>query len=122
MVTVGGYLLAFLLLALLFVYKPDILNKAKWAKWWHRLAIITIPLTYLCSASGWIVAEVGRQPWTIQDLMPNKVAISDLSAGYVQTTFWIFAVVFTALLIADIGIICKQISKKSQTDLDTVND
>ena len=122
MVTVGGYLLVFLLLALLFVYKPNILNKAKWAKWWHILAIITIPLTYLCSASGWIVAEVGRQPWTIQDLMPNKVAISDLSAGYVQTTFWIFAVVFTALLIADIGIICKQISKKSQTNLDTVND
>ena len=122
MVTVGGYLLAFLLLALLFVYKPQILNKAKWSKWWHRLAIVTIPLTYLCSASGWIVAEVGRQPWTIQDLMPNKVAISDLSAGYVQVTFWIFAVVFTALLIADIGIICKQISKKSQTDLDTVND
>ena len=122
MVTVGGYLLVFLLLALLFVYKPDILNKAKWAKWWHILAIITIPLTYLCSASGWIVAEVGRQPWTIQDLMPNKVAISDLSAGYVQTTFWIFAVVFTALLIADIGIICKQISKKSQTNLDIDND
>ena len=122
MVTVGGYLMLFLLLALLFAYKPEILNKAKWAKWWYILAIITIPLTYLCSASGWIVAEVGRQPWTIQDLMPNKVAISDLSAGYVQVTFWIFAVVFTALLIADIGIICKQISKKSQTNLDTVND
>ena len=122
MVTVGGYLLLFLLLALFFVYRPNILNKAKWAKWWHILAIITVPLTYLCSASGWIVAEVGRQPWTIQDLMPNKVAISDLSAGYVQITFWIFAVVFTALLIADIGIICKQISKKSQTNLDTVND
>ena len=68
--------------------------------------------------SGWIVAEVGRQPWTIQDLMPNKVAISDLSVGYVQTTFWIFAVVFTALLIADVSIICRQISKMSQTDLE----
>ena len=122
MVTVGGYLMLFLLLALFFVYKPQILAKAKWAKWWHILAIVTVPLTYLCSASGWIVAEVGRQPWTIQDLMPNKVAISDLSAGYVQITFWIFAVVFTALLIADIGIICKQISKRSQTNLDTVND
>jgi len=122
MVTVGGYLLVFLLLALFFVNKPEILKKAKWTKWWHILAIITVPLTYLCSASGWIVAEVGRQPWTIQDLMPNKVAISDLNASYVQITFWIFAVVFTALLIADIGIICKQISKKSQTDLDTVNE
>ena len=117
MVTVGGYLLLFMALVLFFEYKKKINDKAKWNKWWHWLAIITIPLTYLCSASGWIVAEVGRQPWTIQDLMPNKVAISDLSAGYVQTTFWIFAVVFTALLIADVSIICKQIAKKSKTDL-----
>ncbi len=120
MVAVGGYLLLFMLLALLFAYKRNILEKARWAKWWYILAIVTVPLTYLCSASGWIVAEVGRQPWTIQDLMPNKVAISDLSVGYVQTTFWIFAVVFTALLIADISILMKQISKKSKTNLDTV--
>ncbi len=117
MVTVGGYLVVFLLLALLFVYRRQWIEGRKWAKAWWWLSIVTIPLTYLCSASGWIVAEVGRQPWTIQDLMPNKVAISDLSAGYVQTTFWIFAVVFTALLIADVSIICRQISKKSQQDL-----
>lgn len=118
MVTIGGYLVVFLLLALLFAYKPHILEKAKWSKWWYWLGIITIPLTYICSASGWIVAEVGRQPWTIQDLMPNKVAISDLNAGYVQVTFWIFAVLFTALLIADISIICRQISKRSLENLD----
>ena len=64
---------------------------------------------------------MGRQPWTIQDLMPNKVAISDLSTGYVQVTFWVFAVIFTALLIADISIIMKQISVKSKQDLNTVN-
>lgn len=117
MVLIGGYLLVFLLVALLFAYKPHLFKNVKLTKWWHRLAIVTIPLTYICSMCGWIVAEVGRQPWTIQDLMPNKVAISDLSAGYVQTTFWIFAVIFTALLIADISIICRQISKKSKTDL-----
>ncbi|MBR6284765.1 MAG: cytochrome ubiquinol oxidase subunit I [Muribaculaceae bacterium] len=117
MVTIGGYLVAFLLLALLFVYRRKWIDGRKWTKAWWWLSIVTIPLTYLCSASGWIVAEVGRQPWTIQDLMPNKVAVSDLSAGYVQVTFWIFAVVFTALLIADVSIICRQISKKSQQDL-----
>lgn len=118
MVISGGYLLLFLLLALLFVYKRQLIENAKWARGWHILAIITIPITYLCSACGWIVAEVGRQPWTIQDLMPNKVAVSDLNASHVQVTFWIFAAVFTALLIADISIIMKQISKKSKTDLD----
>jgi len=121
MVTIGGYLVLFFLVVLLLVYKPKFVpGKDKFKKALYWIAIITIPLTYMCSMSGWIVAEVGRQPWTIQDLMPNKVAISDLSAGYVQTTFWIFAVVFTALLIADVSIICKQISKKSKTNLDIV--
>ena len=121
MVTVGGYLVLFFIVVLLLIYKPKwVPGKKKLQKLGYWLAIITIPLAYLCSMSGWIVAEVGRQPWTIQDLMPNKVAISDLSAGYVQTTFWIFAVVFTALLIADVSIICKQISKKSKTDLNKV--
>ena len=113
MVTVGGYLVVFLLLALLLVYKPQLL-KPRLAPWWYWLSIITIPLTYLCSASGWIVAEVGRQPWTIQDLMPNKVAVSALNATSIQVTFWIFAVLFTALLIADVSIICRQIALKSK--------
>ena len=117
MVTIGGFLVVFLLLALLFAYKPKLIANKWYTRPWWWLSIITIPLTYLCSASGWIVAEVGRQPWTIQDLMPNKVAVSDLSAASIQVTFWIFAVVFTALLIADVSIICRQISKKSQENL-----
>ena len=121
MVTIGGYLALFFIVVLLLLYKPQWVPwKKKLKKAGYLLAIITIPLAYLCSMSGWVVAEVGRQPWTIQDLMPNKIAISDLSAGYVQTTFWIFAVVFTALLIADVSIICKQIAKKSKTDLNVV--
>ena len=50
MVISGGYLLLFLLLALLFVYKRQLIENAKWARGWHILAIITIPITYLCSA------------------------------------------------------------------------
>ncbi len=118
MALLGGYLFAFMCVALLIAYRRQLLDKP-WIKWWHKLAIVTIPLAYICSASGWIVAEVGRQPWVIQDLMPAKVAVSDLSASYVQVTFWIFAVVFTALLIADVSIICKQIAKRSQADLET---
>ncbi len=119
MVTVGGYLAVFMLVTLVLVYKPKWRAKLKKTRrLGYHLAVWTIPLTYLCSMSGWIVAEVGRQPWTIQDLMPNKVAISDLSAGYVQVTFWIFAVVFTALLIADVSILCRQIAKGSRSDLD----
>lgn len=59
----------------------------------------------------WVVAEAGRQPWAIQDLLPVNAAISNLSAGAVQTTFFIFLAIFTILFIAEIGIMVKAIQK-----------
>jgi cytochrome d ubiquinol oxidase subunit I len=59
--------------------------------------------------SGWIVAEVGRQPWTIQDLLPAVASVSQIDASAVQITFWLFTAVFTALLIAELKIMFKQI-------------
>lgn len=74
-----------------------------------RLAIITIPLAYIASQAGWIVAEMGRQPWVIQDLMPTMAAVSKVNLISVKITFWMFAIVFTGLLIAELKIMFKQI-------------
>jgi cytochrome d ubiquinol oxidase subunit I len=60
--------------------------------------------------TGWILAEVGRQPWAIQDLLPVTVARSNLTAGTVQITFFMFLALFTVLLIAEVSIMLKQIS------------
>jgi cytochrome d ubiquinol oxidase subunit I len=110
MVIAGGYLLLFFVLIMLAVYRfPKILQK-KWMQW---VAMLTIPVVWVCSQSGWITAEVGRQPWIIQDLMPVRAAISDISATSVQITFWMFATVFTLLLVAEISIMLRQISKAS---------
>ncbi len=106
MVGLGFYFLAFFILVLIFTYKNKIENK----KGFLWLAILTIPLAYLASEAGWIVAEVGRQPWVIQDLMPNVAAASRIDATSVQITFFLFFVLFTALLIAEIKIMRKQIS------------
>ena len=54
----------------------------------------------LASVSGWIVAEVDRQPWTIQDLLPVSASVSDIAPGPVKATFFIFLALFTVLLIA----------------------
>lgn len=75
------------------------------------LAIVCVPLAYVASQCGWIVAEVGRQPWVVQDLMPTNVAVTRIASGWVVTTFWMFAVLFTLLLIAEIGIMFAQIRK-----------
>ena len=82
------------------------LQKNKWFLW---LALLSIPLVYICSEAGWVTAEMGRQPWIIQDLMPVSVAVSQLSPGSVITTFILFAVLFTALLAAEVSIMIRQI-------------
>ena len=70
-----------------------------------------LPLAYIASEAGWVVAEMGRQPWTIQDMLPTWIAVSDLESSYVALTFFIFLALFTALLIVEIRILCKQIKK-----------
>ncbi len=77
--------------------------------WLLRAGILSIPLAYIASQAGWIIAEVGRQPWAIQDLLPNSAAVSKLEVGSVQTTFYIFLVLFTILLLAEIRIMLKAI-------------
>ena len=74
-----------------------------------RAAVWAIPLGYIASILGWVVSEVGRQPWTIQDLLPVGASTSHLNVANVQTTFWIFAALFTILLIAEISIMTRQI-------------
>jgi len=80
-------------------------------KWFGLTAICMIPLAYLATQMGWIVAEVGRQPWVIQDLMPTRAAVSQINTSAVQLTFVLFAITFTILLIAEIRIMVKQIHK-----------
>lgn len=116
MVFIGGYLLLFFLLAIYATRK-----RYSWLEkpWLHWVGILSIPLAYLCSEAGWVVAEVGRQPWIIQDLMPVGVAISDVTPASVQFTFWMFAVLFTALLVAEISIMLRYISKASKENIET---
>lgn len=73
-------------------------------------------LVYMAEQAGWIVAEVGRQPWAIQDLLPVNAAVSSLSVSNVQITFFLFFIVFTALLIAEIRIMCKAIAQHRQDE------
>ncbi|MBR2224863.1 MAG: cytochrome ubiquinol oxidase subunit I [Bacteroidales bacterium] len=100
MVGLGMLMALMLLLAALFAWKDKLQGK----KWFFIFALICIPLVYICGQCGWIVAEVGRQPWTIQGLLPVNVAISSLSAGAVKTTFFLFLAIFALFLVIEIRI------------------
>jgi len=79
--------------------------------WLCWAAVLMVPLAYIASESGWLVAEFGRQPWTIQDMLPTWAAVSDLSAGSVALTFFLFLILFTTMLAVEINILLKQIKK-----------
>lgn len=105
MVGLGFYFILFFILAFWFAVKGTLDRH----RGFLRLAIWTIPLAYIASQAGWVVAEVGRQPWVIQDLMPTVAAVTKISSSAVMVTFWLFAAIFTILLIAEIKIMLRQI-------------
>ncbi|QRX63824.1 cytochrome ubiquinol oxidase subunit I [Dysgonomonadaceae bacterium zrk40] len=107
MVMIGMYFILFFMVMLYFLYKKDMVTN----RWLQYVALWSLPLAYIASELGWVVAEVGRQPWTIQDILPVQAASSAISANNVATTFILFAVLFTGLLIAEVTIIVKQIKK-----------
>ena len=104
-VMVGGGCL-FILLFLVLLWRPR-----RWSYW---LALLCIPVAYVVSESGWLVAEFGRQPWTIQDMLPTWVGVSQLGSSSVMLTFFLFLLLFTTLLAVEINIMCKAIKKGPQ--------
>ena len=112
MIGLGMLLALVLLLVLLFSWK----DKLDGRKWLFIAAVVCIPLVYICGQCGWIVAEVGRQPWTIQGLLPVNVAISSLSAGAVITTFCVFLAVFALFLVIEIRIMLQAIRKGPEVE------
>jgi len=112
MVGLGCFLLL-LMAVVLWAERKDRIAGLAWLQW---VALFSIPLVYIAGQAGWIVAEVGRQPWAIQDLLPVNAAVSSLSVGAVRTTFFVFVAVFTLFLVIEIRILLKAIMKGPAVD------
>ncbi len=100
------------LVILLATYTGRIENK----KWLLRVWMFSFLLAFLGQELGWVVAEVGRQPWTVQNMLPTKMSSSHLSVRSVKVTFFLFLAIFTVLLIAEFSIILKAIKDGPKVD------
>lgn len=107
MIGLGIFLALMMALAVWHAWKGK-LPGMRWLLW---SALLSIPLVYVCGQAGWIVAEVGRQPWTIQGLLPAGVAVSDVGAAAVKTTFFVFLAVFALFLAIEIRIMAGAIKE-----------
>ena len=78
-------------------------------RWLLRLALLSIPLPWIAAELGWIVAEYGRQPWTISGVLPTFLSVSSLSASTVYASLAAFVLFYTALLVIEMYLMVKYI-------------
>jgi cytochrome d ubiquinol oxidase subunit I len=80
-------------------------------RWLLKVAVWSIPLPWIAAELGWVVAEVGRQPWVIEGVLPTAVAVSNLGASTVLLTIAGFVAIYTVLLVIEMKLMLKAIRK-----------
>jgi cytochrome d ubiquinol oxidase subunit I len=73
------------------------------------VALLSLPLPWLSSELGWIVAEYGRQPWAIEDVLPTFLGVSSTDASNVLFSLLGFIIFYSSLLVVDVFLLTKYI-------------
>ena len=107
MVGAGFTMLLLFVLAFVFTAKRKVVQ-TRWLQWF---ALLSLPLPWIASEMGWFVAEFGRQPWAIGEILPTYVATSHLT----ETDLWMslagFIGLYTLFLVIEIYLMVKYIRK-----------
>ncbi len=76
-------------------------------RWLLRLAVCAIPLPWVAAELGWVVAEYGRQPWTIAGILPTHLSVSNVPASSLLFSLAGFIGFYTVLLVIEMGLMIK---------------
>ncbi|MFA8444195.1 cytochrome ubiquinol oxidase subunit I [Yoonia sp.] len=86
-----------------------------------HLAVWMIPAPWIAAEMGWFVAEFGRQPWTVDGVLPTAMSVSALSMTEVAMTLAGFVIFYTVLFIVEMGLMIKYIRKGPFQDVEETN-
>jgi cytochrome d ubiquinol oxidase subunit I len=101
----AGFLMAFLAALGLFIW-VRLRFKLK-SKWWYLLTA-AISLPYLANTTGWLLTELGRQPWVVYGLLKTADAVSPtVTAGMVLTSLIVFTLLYGVLIVVDVYLLVK---------------
>ncbi|MDF9834043.1 cytochrome d ubiquinol oxidase subunit I [Ereboglobus sp. PH5-5] len=101
MVGIGGILA--LMAVLYFVF----LKKKRWPGWFMKALIICAPLGFIAIEAGWVVTEVGRQPWIIQGVMRTKDAVTPVPG--MQYHLYLLFVLYAIITVAVVWLFKRQV-------------
>ncbi|MGI8465749.1 cytochrome ubiquinol oxidase subunit I [Pectobacterium punjabense] len=76
-------------------------------KWLHRVALYGIPLPWIAIESGWFIAEYGRQPWAVAEVLPTAIANSSLEAHDILLSMGLICGLYTLFLVAELYLMFK---------------
>jgi cytochrome d ubiquinol oxidase subunit I len=75
----------------------------------QRVALYSLPLPWIAAELGWIVAEYGRQPWTVDGVLPTFLSASNISKGQIAFSLTGFVLFYSALAVVDLFLLAKYI-------------
>ncbi len=93
-------------------------QKIEQKPWVLKAALWSIPLPWIAIEAGWFVAEYGRQPWAVGEILPVHVAASALTAAEIWTSLFAILALYTVFLIAEVYLMLK-FARKGPSSLKT---
>lgn len=107
----GGLLFLVALLGTIFAFRKTEVKK----KWFLKIMPWMLLVAEVATACGWIMAEMGRQPFIIFGIMPTEAGVSPNSAGEVLFSLIVFCLLYTVLGIAQFILFRYMMKKKEST-------
>ncbi len=105
MVLMGLLMLAYFVLAVIYSMRNNIEHQ----RWFLKIAVWMIPVPFLACEMGWLVAELGRQPWTVYGMLPTWMSASTHGVGYMIFSLVGFVGLYTAFIIAEMYLMVRAI-------------
>jgi cytochrome d ubiquinol oxidase subunit I len=105
MVALGFYFIA--LFGVMFVLASR--RQLERYPWLLRVCLWSLPLPWIAAELGWIVAEVGRQPWTIDGVLPTFLSVSSVPAADVWISLAAFVLFYSVLAVVEVYLMVRTI-------------
>ena len=106
MINLGNLLFLIAFVALLLQIR-DVLTRSRWLRPALWVLVVTIPIPFVTAIGGWMVREVGRQPWVVYGVLKTSDAVSNLDAGTLRASRLGFGGLLVALALVDWWLIAR---------------
>ncbi|WAC46767.1 cytochrome ubiquinol oxidase subunit I [Asticcacaulis sp. SL142] len=87
------------------------LRKAEHTRWFLRLCVLAMPLPWIAIEAGWMLAEIGRQPWAVEGVLPTFMGASSLTKSQIWMTIVGFTLMYGTLAVIEVRLLLKTIKK-----------